>query len=402
MFNLQDKRILLGVSGGIAAYKSPEIVRLIVKSGGSVKVLLTSAGAKFITPVTLETVSGNRVYSELFPPEGSYDPIHISLARWADALLIAPATADIIAKAACGIADSLLSTVLLAVEIPVLFCPSMNTSMLNHPAVRKNLQILSERGIHILEPDAGPLASLSEGSGVGRMPEPAKIVQWLADVLEPSGGVLEGLKILITAGPTVEEIDPVRFISNHSSGKMGFALARQAVRMGAEVTLIYGPVALTPPAEVRAIRISSAEEMLGAVSREFHKTDVAIMAAAVADYKPLARSLEKGKKRERLTLELVQNPDILRWMGANKKKQFVVGFALEDSLDLKAGRDKLKDKNADLIVLNSTKTLHSDENQAVLLTGDFEEELPLMDKNRLARELLDKIAFKIRQTGLGK
>lgn len=394
--NLKNKRFLVGITGGIAAYKSPEIVRLIIKAGGQVKVVITEAGKKFVTPCTLETVSGNRVHTELFPPEGNYDPIHIGLARWGDAVLIAPATANLIGKAAAGIADDLLTTILLAVDVPVFMAPAMNPSMYHHPALKRNLEILHSRGIRLLEPDFGPLASTSEGVGVGRLPEPARIVEWLNDEMDESAKELVGLKVLITAGPTIEEIDPVRFISNHSSGKMGFAIAEEAARLGAEVVLIHGAVPLTPPLGVETVRVKSAEEMMNAVKQEFPQCDIAIMSAAVADFKPLAKSVEKIKKKERLTLEFVKTPDILKWMGQNRGEHFLVGFALEDKEMIEAARRKLVEKKANLIVLNSPDALHSDDSKATFVTAAYVEELPLMSKRKLARRLLKRIISEIR------
>lgn len=395
MQSLKNKRILLGVSGGVAAYKTPEIVRRIVKAGGQVKVVLTKSGEKFVTRTTLETVSGNQVHSELFPPEGSYDPIHIRLARWSDAILIAPATANIVGKAANGIADDLLSTVLLAADVSVFMTPSMNTLMYEHPSVQQNIATLKSRGINILDPASGLLASPSEGEGPGRLPEPVEIVEWLAESLDESASKFENVKILVTAGPTIEEIDPVRYISNHSSGKMGFAIAAEAAKQGAEVVLIHGLVSIPPPSKLRAIQVTSADEMFKAVKEEYPKCKVAVMAAAVADYRPIARSVEKLKKKDLLTLELVKNPDILKWMGENRKRQYLVGFALEDSENVDEAMKKLKDKKADMIVLNSTEALLSDDNKAVIISADFEESLPPMSKKKLAREILDKIASKI-------
>jgi len=389
---LNGKRILLGVSGGIAAYKTPEIVRLIVKNGGAVKVVLTDSGSKFVAQTSLETVSGNRVYTDLFPKDGNYDPLHISLARWADAILVAPATANIIGKTANGIADDLLSTILIASDVPVFMSPSMNTMMYNHPAVQKNLETLNKRGISIIDPETGVLASKSEGSGIGRMPEPQSLVEWLNDELDESAGFLEGKKVLVTAGPTVEELDPVRYLSNHSSGKMGFSIAREAVRQGAEVVLVHGPVSLKPPRGLKSVLAKSADAMLKAVQQEFPDTDIAIMTAAVADYKPSVRSTEKMKKQDKLTLELVRNPDILAWMGEKRSKQFIVGFALEDDFNIGEAKKKLSAKNADLIVLNTIDAMHSEACKAVLVSENFEEELSDMSKEKLARELIDKIA----------
>ncbi len=392
MNSFSDRRLLLGITGGIAAYKSPEIVRLLIKAGGEVRVVMTRAAANFVTRATLETVSGNRVHTDLFPPEGSVEPLHIELARWPDAALVAPATANIIGKAALGIADEILSVVLMATEAPIFMAPSMNPAMYHHPAVQKNLETLSSRGVRLLEPEFGPLASKGEGSGLGRMPEPAKIVEWLERGLRMAPCDLEGRRALITAGPTLEEIDPVRFISNHSSGKMGYSLAEECALRGAEVVLIHGPVNLPAPPGVKAVEVRTSEEMMNAVAAEYPRCDFAVMCAAVADYKPAQRSERKIKKDDSLTLELVKNPDILEWMGANRESRFLVGFALEDSGDLNEARRKLSAKNLDLIILNYPSALHSDDTEITLVDRDGEEKLPSMSKKAAAVKVVDCIA----------
>ena len=398
MNELRNHRILLGVTGSIAAYKSPEIIRLIMKKGGQVKVVLTQAGAKFITKTTLETVSGNRVAEELFPIEGNYDPVHISYARWCDALLIAPATANIIGKAAHGIADDLLSSIILAVEKPVLIAPAMNPSMFKHLAVAENMNILRSRGVRILQPDFGPLASTAEGSGIGRLPEPDMIVEWLIECLYEPELDMKGYRILITAGPTIESIDTVRFISNRSSGKMGVALAREAAQRGAEVVLIHGHVHTELPLNSNCIEVKTAQEMLKAVQEEYPHCQIAIMAAAVADFKPIAPSPSKIKKGESLILELVKNPDILEWMGANKKNHFLVGFALEDEEDISEARRKLREKNADLIVLNTIKALDANDNQITVVSSQSEERMPLSSKAAAAKTIINRISADINRS----
>ncbi|NQS98258.1 MAG: bifunctional phosphopantothenoylcysteine decarboxylase/phosphopantothenate--cysteine ligase CoaBC [candidate division Zixibacteria bacterium] len=388
-------RILLGVTGGIAAYKSPEIVRIIVKNGGQVKVILTAAGEKFITRTTLETVSGNRVGLDLFPVDGNYDPVHINYARWCDAMLIAPATANIIAKAARGIADDLMSSVLLAVEKPIFIAPAMNSSMYRHPAVIENLEILRSRGVQIMEPEIGPLASRMEGNDIGRMPEPAQIVEWMGFHLEEPHPDLEGYRVLITAGPTREAIDPIRYITNRSSGKMGIALAAEAAHRGAEVVLVHGRVDANIPKNVTAVPVTTAEEMLNVVKKEYPHCRIAVMAAAVADFKPMAQNIAKVKKSERLTLELVQNPDILKWMGENRKRQFLVGFALEDDENMQEARRKLKEKNANLIVLNTIEAIDSEDNRIILLSSQSEEKFPMVSKRAAARSIFNRITTEI-------
>jgi len=352
---LNGKTILLGVSGGIAAYKTPELVRLLKKAGASVQVFMTEPAKQFVTPVTLGTVSENPVLSDVFPEnrEGSWT-VHIHQARRAALFILAPATANTLAKLAHGHADNMLTTTYLALpqEVPVLIVPAMDTDMFVHPATQTNLEILRQRGHVILPPDDGPLASGL--SGPGRMPEPAKIAETAARILKPEPKILAGKRVLISAGPTREAIDPVRFISNYSSGKMGFALAETAARLGAEVTLVSGPVHLPDPAGLRVLRVESAVEMQKALEAEFSRTDLLIMAAAVADYRVETVAGGKIKKEDsgNLELKLIKNPDILAGLGKQKKHQTVVGFALETDQIVENATRKLKEKNLDAIVLN--------------------------------------------------
>ena len=391
MNSLENRRILLGISGGIAAYKTPELVRLLVKQGADVRTVLTEGGSKFVAALTLETVSGSRVHSKLFLPGDNCEPIHINLAQWADAVIVAPATANIIAKAAHGLADDLLSTILLASDSPLLFCPSMNPAMYKSLATIDNLKILQSRGVKILEPEVGPLASGSEGEGIGRLPAPEKIVEWLADQLSDRVRDLGSCRVMITAGPTLEEIDPIRYISNRSSGKMGYALAVEASVRGANVSLIHGPVSLPDPPGVKCIGVETTDEMFEAVKNLYTETDIVIMAAAVADFQPRRRSETKIKKREEYSLELVQTPDILKWLGETRQKQYLVGFALEDRESVNNARTKFIDKKLDLIVLNTPDALNADESQITLIGSDFTEKLPLLPKWVTARRIFDRV-----------
>jgi phosphopantothenoylcysteine decarboxylase/phosphopantothenate--cysteine ligase len=347
---LEGRKILLVVTGGISAYKSAFLLRLLVRSGATVRVLMTEAATRFVTPLTFEVLSGNPVPMEMFASRSEAPVEHVDLAVWADAVVIAPATADFIAKVAGGIADDLPSTVVCAARCPVWLAPAMNDGMWDNPAVRRNIRVLTDDGRRLIDPGEGDLACGTRGAG--RMAEPERIVSELALSFGP--GPLSGVRVLITAGRTEEEIDPVRYISNRSSGKMGFALARRAAALGAEVTLIHGAVDMQPP-EVGAVsRAGSAVEMKKAVSSAFPGCDVLIMAAAVADYAPASRS--RGKIRrdtEGMTLELEPTPDILAGLAGSKRDgQIVVGFALESRNGEASARRKGAAKGCDYIVLN--------------------------------------------------
>jgi phosphopantothenoylcysteine decarboxylase/phosphopantothenate--cysteine ligase len=390
---LKEKHILLGVTGGIAAYKSAELIRLLVKAGSHVKVIMTKHAMEFITPMTLQTLSGNPVYHDMFSLIRDHDIAHISLAQEADALIIAPATANVIGKMAGGLADDLLTTVALATKAPVLICPAMNTNMYEHPIVMENIRKLAERGCHMMVADAGELACKSEGSG--RLPDVADIIDELQSVLTPKD--LAGERILVTAGPTREPFDPVRFITNYSSGKMGYALAVAARRRGASVTLVSGPSTLPVPRGVEFIAVSSAVEMREAVMGHFKAATVIIKSAAVADFRPAIRADEKIKKKTGpLVLTLERNPDILAEIGKNKGSRILIGFAME-SEDLEANAAaKLKKKNLDLIIANDVKQsgagFQTDTNIVKILDrkGGIEA-LPLMDKMQVAERILERV-----------
>lgn len=391
---LSSKNILFGITGGIAAYKSAEIVRGLVKKGAVVHVVMTESATRFITPLTLAILSKNPVHTGLW--DGDPKEIdHISLSSESDLLLIAPATANTLGKIAHGLADNLLANLFLAFKGPVLVCPSMNSNMYLHEAVQDNLEILRRRGIHILKPETGELACGVEG--IGRMPGPDTIVREVEDLFKKKAE-LSGKKFLITAGPTREFFDAVRFISNPSSGKMGYALADAAAKRGADVALVSGPSLLPEPAGVRLIRVVTAEEMNDAVMKHLKGVDVAIMAAAVSDYKPAQRysgKLKKGKGT--ITCDFKMTPDILQNVGKKKNGPFIVGFAAETEGLLKNMREKMLRKNCALMVGNLVNSkgsgFESDENEVVILSRkkDTVEKFPLMPKRMVAERILDKI-----------
>lgn len=350
---MNGKHILLGVTGGIAAYKSAYLTRLLVRAGAEVRCLMTPSAKQFITPLTLATLSRNPVYSEGFDPEDGRWNSHVGLGLWADAYVIAPATANTLAKLAHGLADNLLLTTALSARCPLVAAPAMDCDMLRHPATQANLALLRERGVHLVEPTEGELASGLEGKG--RMAEPDEIALQLAAILSKDGP-LSSLNVLITAGPTREAIDPVRFISNHSSGKMGYALAGELAARGCHVELVTGPVALPDlGGRVRTHHVETATQMLDACLALFPQANAAIMTAAVADYRPAQTATEKIKRNEEtLTLTLTANPDIAAHLGRLKRPdQALVGFALETSHGLEHARHKLAAKNLDMIVLNT-------------------------------------------------
>jgi phosphopantothenoylcysteine decarboxylase/phosphopantothenate--cysteine ligase len=390
---VKGKNIVVGISGGIAAYKAAELVRLLMKSEALTNVAMTTNAAQFVTPVTFEALSGNRVICNQFRDEGPLME-HITWGQEADLVIIAPATANIIGKIANGIGDDFLSTMLLATTAKILVCPSMNSQMYINPAVQDNLKRLKERDITVMAPGEGQLACRTEGPG--RLPEPADIVEQAEMLLSRQD--LSGLKILLTAGATVEPIDPVRFITNRSTGKMGYALARAAKRRGASVTLISGPTALPSPYGVTFFGVKSAEEMKQAVFDNRFGCDIIIKAAAVADYRPLERAEQKIKKgTDTLTLELTKNPDILAELGATKKEFpcVLVGFAAETEELLSHAKAKLEAKNLDMIVANdvsrSDAGFEADTNivKMIYRNGDIEDSR-LMSKDDIADLILDR------------
>ena len=355
MHNLKGKHIILGISGGIAAYKSVVLLRAFVKAGAEVQVVITPNGKQFITPVTLSSLSGKPVISEFFTANTGEWHSHVDLGLWADAMVVAPATASTLAKMATGVADNMLVTTYLSARCPVFVAPAMDFDMMAHPTTSRNLDTLRADGVHVIEPEVGELASHLVGRG--RMEEPERIAGIIDDFFAPKDLSLSGKKVMITAGPTVERIDPVRYISNFSTGKMGFALAEEAARRGASVILICGPCSLgTDNPAIKRVDIESAREMYDAAMREFADSDIAIMSAAVADYAP-AHYRDKKIKREHEdveSIELVRNPDIAASLGRVKRDgQILVGFALETDNGPANAAEKLQRKNLDMIVLNS-------------------------------------------------
>ncbi|HMG11812.1 MAG TPA: bifunctional phosphopantothenoylcysteine decarboxylase/phosphopantothenate--cysteine ligase CoaBC [Gemmatimonadaceae bacterium] len=388
--------MLLGITGGIASYKSVWLARLLTQAGAEVDVVMTRGAREFIGPITFEAVTGRPVHTEIFGPGHALD--HIRLAREANVIVVAPATADFVGRAAHGLADDLLTACLLAAKSKVLLVPAMNDRMWSHAQTRRNVEHARSLGYEILEPAEGPLA-VGEGSGPGRMPEPDEIMSRVGRLLE-SKSALEGKKVIVTAGATREPIDPVRFLSNHSSGKMGIALARAAWRRGADVTLIAGHVDVPLPSEIRTVKTDTVKEMARAVSEKLLAADVLIMAAAPADFRPASEAPEKIKKlRSKIAPKIVLEPteDILKsTISRRKKKSVIVGFALETSDGIRNAKEKLKSKQLDLVVLNDAKEPGAgfgvDTNRVTLIARNGkEEELALMSKTDLAEILLDRV-----------
>ncbi len=410
---LKDKNIILGVTGGIAAYKCVDLVSRLRKQGANVHVILTKGAQNFVTETAMREISGNPVVTSMWQEIQQYDVEHIALAQLADVVLVAPATANVIAKCACGMADDMLTTTLLATKAPVFFAPAMNTNMYENSITQQNLHTLQERGCHIIEPAAGHLACGT--SGVGRMPEPQELVEILADFFATDKELAEtdeadsrqhlaegldfsGVNILVTAAGTREPIDPVRYIGNRSSGKMGYAIAEAARDLGANVTLISGPSALTPLAGVNFFKVESARDMRRLVLENFPESQIVIKAAAVADYRVKNVADHKIKKNdEELTLVLEKNPDILKELGQKKQKgQVLVGFAAETQNLIQYAQSKLEKKNLDMIVANDVSKpqagFNVDTNLIKLLKRDGSiEELPLMSKKDLAYIILNHV-----------
>jgi len=392
---LQGKEIVLGVTGGIAAYKAVELLRLLTGAGANVHVVMTSEATEFVAPLTFQTLSMNPVHTELFSLISEREIGHIALADRADLIVIAPATANIVGKIASGLADDLLTTTVMASKAPVLIAPAMNVNMYQNSIYRENADKLARHGYHFVEPARGMLACGWEGEG--KLQEPRIIFEEIVSILSPKD--LAGEKVLVTAGPTREEIDPVRFVSNYSSGKMGYALARAACRRGAAVTLVAGPTCLEDPYGADMIRVTSAAEMREAVLGRLDDSTIVIKAAAVADYRPEPRGERKIKKSEgSLTLKLVANPDILAEVGKRKGNRTVVGFAAETDDLVKNAREKLKRKNLDMVVANDVSQegagFNVDTNVVKLLfrEGDVEA-VPLMGKDELADLILDRVVM---------
>ena len=393
-----NKKIIVGITGGIAAYKIPQLIRLFAKNGDEVKVVATKNALQFVTELTLETVSGNAVYSDVFAPRNEYSTEHIALADWADMIVVAPATANIIGKFASGIADDALSTLLLAFAKDIVVCPAMNTNMYNSPVVQENLNCLKDKGVNILSPADGELACGT--SGVGRMPEPEEIFEFVEAVFAKKLS-MSGKTVLVTAGPTYERIDSVRFIGNFSTGKMGFAVAEELAERGAKVILVAGPTSLTAKhRNIRQINIESAREMYATATENFGSCDAAILSAAVADYRPenvADHKIKKTADTETLDIHLVQNPDILATLGKMKTdRQLLIGFALETDNELENAKSKLARKNLDMIVLNSLKDKGAgfghDTNKVTIITADGTvTEGSLKSKADVAKDIADRM-----------
>ena len=391
---LQGKCIVLGVTGGIAVYKAVEVLRLMVKAGAEVHVVMTRSAQEFVTPLTFQTLSGNPVHTDMFSLVQEQDIGHISLADRADLLLIAPATANFVGKVANGIADDLLSTTVMATKAKVLFVPAMNTNMWENPLYRENQERLEKLGYQFLEPAHGELACGWQGQG--KMPDPQAVFNAAHALLRSND--FAGRTFLVTAGPTREEIDPVRFLSNYSSGKMGFAIARAARDRGARVILVAGPVNLAEPKGVETIHVTSAEQMYRAVMEHAADADVVIKAAAVADFRPARRDGQKTKKGDAETMDIAlqRNPDILAELGRQKGERILIGFAAETENLLRHAGEKLKAKNLDMIVANDVSQegagFDGETNIVRLLSADgTTEELPLMSKAEVAERLLDRV-----------
>ena len=388
MIELVNKRVLLGVSGSIAAYKSAELVRLLRKQGAEVRVVMTATATEFIQPLTFQALSGNIVYSAWDDADRGDGMGHIELARWADAIVIAPASADLLARLRQGMANDLLTTLCLASNGTIAVAPAMNRLMWDNAATKENMEVLRQRGIHILGPGAGGQACGE--TGLGRMLEPEQLVQGISGLF--TSGILSGTKLLLTAGPTREPIDAMRFLSNRSSGKMGYALAQAAIEAGADVTLISGPVALTPPERAKRLDVSSANEMYEAVMSEIAANDVFISAAAVADYRPANPSKEKVKRKDdNVDLALTQNRDIVASVAALANKPFTVGFAAETSDIEKHAISKLKRKGLDLIAANQVgdgQGAEVDDNAMTLYWAGGCQHLEKTTKSKLARQMV--------------
>ena len=390
---LDGRRILLGITGSIAAYKAAVLCRLLKTAGADVRVVMTPLAKQFITPLTMATLSKNPILVEFFDPENGAWNSHVALGEWADCYLIAPATANTLAKMATGVADNLLLTTYLSARCPVVVAPAMDLDMYAHEATQQNLRTLAARGVRIVEPDEGELASGLQGKG--RMAEPDRIAAFVGGLLDEKKKTLAGKRLIVTAGATIEAIDPVRFISNHSSGKMGYAIAGELALRGAEVTLVTGRTSLPTPAGVERVDVLSAAEMYEAAVGAFDASDGAVMCAAVADYTPAHVSDTKIKKGDGgLTIELRRTRDIAAELGARKGDRVLVGFALETDDEEAHAEAKLTKKNFDFIVLNSLRDpgagFRGDTNKVTLIDRAGREELPLMSKREVAARIADK------------
>lgn len=396
--SLENKKIIIGITGGIAAYKINYLVRDFVKAGAEVRIVMTKPTEDFVSPLTLSTLSRNKVYTDFYDENKTWNN-HVELALWADVMLIAPCTANTLAKIANGICDNFLMAVYMSAKCPVIIAPAMDLDMYAHPAVTRNLNIIESFGHKIIPAEYGELASGLIGQG--RLAEPETIFRTVGNEFTDTDATFAGKKLLITAGPTYENIDPVRFIGNHSSGKMGFDLAKEAAKRGAEVTLISGPSSQkTDDKNIDVYRVTSAQEMFDEVFKHYENADIAIMSAAVADYTPKVKATEKIKKNEQeLTIELIKNKDILRTMGEKKTHQFLVGFALETQNEEENAKGKLVKKNLDMIVLNSLRDegagFANATNKIKIFTPTEEQSFTLKSKEEVACDILNFIAQKL-------
>jgi len=395
---MDGKHVLLGVTGGIAAYKAPQLVRDLRSVGADVRVVMTRSASKFVTGTSLQAVSEQRVRDDLWDEDAEGAMSHIELARWADIVVIAPATAHTIARLATGVSDDLLTTLCLATGAPIVVAPAMNQQMWLHPATQRNVEIIRSRGTHILGPEDGDQACGEVGPG--RMVEPTTIVARIEQQLTPRQQTMKGLNVLVTSGPTREPIDPVRFISNSSSGKQGFALAQAAQEAGANVTLVSGPVTIKTPSDVRRIDVLTASEMKSAVAAELENTDIFVGVAAVSDYRPTDRHEKKIKKHETrgsdLIVGLTENPDILEAVAANNPRPYIVGFAAETHNTLLHAREKLERKGCDAIIVNDVSDpkigFDSDNNAVTLIHASGETFFPIESKSEIAIKLVTAIS----------
>ena len=391
---LTGKTILLGVTGGIAAYKSASLASLLVKAGAEVRVIMTENAKNFITPITFETLTGHKCITDTFDRNFEFSVEHVSLAQKADAIIIAPATANVITKLAHGLADDMLTTTVLASKAPKIIAPAMNTGMYENPVTQDNLALLQKYGMEVVTPASGRLACGDVGAG--KMPEPETLIEYIYKVCAYKKD-MAGMKVLVTAGPTQEALDPVRYLTNHSSGKMGYHIAKICMLRGAEVTLVSGKTALTAPMFVRTIPVTSAKDMFDAVTSHAPEMDLIIKAAAVADYRPSHIAEEKVKKSDaELAIPLERTDDILKYLGEHKRPgQFLCGFSMETENMLENSQKKLQKKNLDMIVANNLKVagagFETDTNIVTFITPDTVTELPIMGKDQVAFRLIDKI-----------
>lgn len=390
---LKGKHILLGVTGSIAAYKIANLASMLVKLNADVHVIMTKNAKQFISPITFETLTGNKVIDDTFERNSGYHVAHIAMAAEADVVMIAPATANVIAKLAHGIADDMLTSTMLACTAPVLVSPAMNTHMYENPVTQENMEKLGSLGYKLIEPSSGYLAC--GDTGKGKMPEPEMLCECILQEIACEKDML-GKKVLITAGPTRESLDPVRYITNHSTGKMGYALAENAARRGAEVILVSGPTQLKKPRFVKVVDVITAEEMFRAVEKEFDRQDIVVMSAAVADYRPATVADQKIKKSDgEMSIPLERTTDILGTLTPRKKQQFICGFSMETEHMLENSRAKLERKHLDMIVANNLKVagagFGTDTNIVTVITKESSEELPIMTKEEVAGAIFDRI-----------